>query len=465
MRYASSSPPSWIGQLKEDARAVEKSISYDIKIYDPLAWRKKKFSFDKDAWDPNQMSSMLRKKLCLGSEDTEYTVIGEAFAFADKEDSPVVNEPEHTCKLLWDHNSPTEKIMVQLSPHFPPLLWLTVKPTHESLKKIFVEFLDADAQHMKKYLPYYESVQNQMETQSNEKLGETLSNVQMKDRFVEDMRKRDPRAIEMDYPNEFNFMMGTTPHFRLVEDKMMKTNPFVFGWPLLMGEGNHHLDGTPLRMSAFRTIYSKSLVMFHSRLDLQLDHRQMRLAATDEADGSLLDLPVFCTVNYPSNTRMCGGKALVQRYNHVMGTSFPVDMPVDVLAMFARESSIKSEVELLEELKFLKAAADKAPEVERVFRVTEDMLSSNRIVGHLAYTIVYLALVGYPKFVEDVFHEFRTHKSDLIRVACAKGAHAIERPDLIEELIAREPDGRCKLMLQATLASVVSTAPTSESSQ
>lgn len=449
-----SSPPAWISSLRDDARTAEKSISYDVKIYDQLAWRKRKFTFDKEAWDPNQMSSILRKRLCLGNEEAEYTVIGEAFPFPDREDSPVVNEPQFNCKLLWDHNSPTEKIMVQLSDHFPPLLWHTVKPTLASLKRIFGEFLEVDAQHMKKYLPYYESVQNGLETQANEKLGETLSNTRMKDRFIEDMRKRDPRSVELDYPNEHNFMMGTVQHFRLVEDKYMKSNPFVFGWPLLVSDGNHHLENTPLRMCAFRTIFSKSMLMFHTRLDLQLDHRQVSLKPEDDATGDLLDVPVFCTANYPTNSRMCGGKALVERYNQVMGTSFPLDLPVDVLAAFAKENSVKGEAELLEELKFLKAASEKSPDVERVFRITEDMMSGNKIIGHMAYTIVYLALLNYNRFVEDVFETFKNHPSDMVRVACAKGAHIFERQDLVEELIAKEPEGRSKLLLQATMSSV-----------
>ncbi|CUG90342.1 Hypothetical protein, putative [Bodo saltans] len=447
LRFCSA--PSWVSKLRDDAKAAEKSISYDIKIYDPLVWRKKRFVFEKDSWDPQNMSSMLRKKLCLGSEENEYTVIGEAFAFPDKEDSPVVNEPQFSCKLLWDHNSPTEKIMVQLSENFPPLLWLTVKPTHDALKKIFGEFLEVDTQHMKKYLPYYEETQNSLETRSNEKLGDTLSQVQMKDRFIEDMRKRDPRSVELDYENEFSFFMGTTSHFRLVEDAMMKKNPFVFGWPLLVSEGNHHLDGTPLRMSSFRTIYSRSLLMFNTRLDLQLDHRLTKLHPGDDGDSALLEVPVFCTTNYATNARMCGGKPLVQRYNQVMGTSFPLDMPVDVLATFSREQTIKGEAELLDELKFLKAASEKTPDIERVFRVTEDMLSSNRIIGQLAYTIVYLALVGHSRFIEDVFELFKSHPSDIVRVACAKGAHIFARKDLIDAMVSKEPEGRCKMMIMS----------------
>lgn len=444
---SSSDPPAWIDSLRSAAKTAEKNISYDIKIYNELSWRKTRFEFKKDTWDPHTMSSVLRSRLCLGKEEAEYTIIGEAFPFPDKEDSPVINEPNFACRLLWDHTSPTEKIMIQLSDHFPPLLWITVKPTLEALKKVFSEFIDVDAQHMKKYLPYYESVQNQLETSSNETFGDTLSNTRMKDRFIEDMRKKDPKTLEMDWDKEHSFYLGNVDHFRVTEDKLMKSNPFVFGWPLLVGDGNHHLEGTPFRMSAFRTIYSKSLLMINSRLDMQLDHRQAELTAYDDPDV-VLEVPIFCTVNYPSNTRMCGGAALVKRFNNVMGTSFPEDTPVDVLAVFCKENTVKAVPELLEELKFLYAASQKAPDRERVIRLSQDMLSGNRIIGQLAYTIVYLAIIGHETFIEDVFMKFKDHPSDLIRVACAKGAHVMLREDLIGDMIATESEERVRLMLE-----------------
>ncbi|KAF8276690.1 hypothetical protein TcBrA4_0121810 [Trypanosoma cruzi] len=451
-------PPSWVLQLRSDAKESKTASSYDVKIYDELAWRKMRFIFDKELWDPARMSSILRRRLCLGNEEAEYTIIGEAFAFPDREDAPVVNEPQHACRLLWDHNSPSEKLLVQLSEHFPPLLWHAVRPSMDSLKRIFSEFLEVDAQHMKKHLPYYESVQNSIETATKETLSGTLSPVSIKDRFVEDMRRRDPKTLELDYPHEHNIFLGTSPHFRLLEDKMMKSNPFVFGWPLLLSDGNEHLEGTSLRMAAFRTIYSKSLLMFHTRLDLQVDHRLARLEEGDEEE-ILLEVPVFCTVNYPQNTRLCGGRPLVQRFNDVMGTSYPFDTPVDVLAALAKETTTKGVRELLEELKFLTVASTRAPEVERVIRISEDQLSSNRILGQLAYTIIYLALLSYERFIEDVFEVYKGHKSDLVRVACAKGAGIVERPDLIEQLVAAEPEGsRCRKMLQASMHGPPTTA-------
>jgi hypothetical protein len=445
-----SAPPAWIAQLRDEARSAEKSISYDVKIYSDLSWRRKRFTFDEALWNPNNMTSILRKRLCLGDEHTEYTVIGEAFPFPDREDSPVVNEPQAVCRLYWDHNSSTEKIMIQLSDCFPPILWITVKPTFAALKKIFSEFIDIDAQHMKKYLPYYESVQNALETEAQEKLGETLSNSRVKDRFIEDMRKRDPRSLELDYTEEFTLFLGTVPHFRNFEDRMMKSNPFLFGWPLLVGDGNHHLEGTPLRMCAFRSIYSKSMVMFFSRIDLQVDHRLSHLEAKDEPEV-VLDVPIFASLNFPRNGRLCGGESLVARYNKVMGTSYPLQTPVDLLAALAAEATQKSAVELMQELTFLQRASEKAPDAERVVRVSPDMLSSNRIIGQLAFTVLYLALVGYERFVDDVFNKYSAHASDIVRVACAKGAQLVGRPELVQQLADHEPEGRVRQLMLAAL--------------
>lgn len=452
-QVAMASFPSWITNLRDAAKSKEKTVSYDIKIYDELSWRKMKFSFDNEMWNPHEMSSLIRQRLCLGCETKEYTVIGEAFPFPDREDSPVINEPKEMCSLLWDHTSKAEKIMVQLSRHFPPLLWHSVKPTYEALSRIFSEFLDVDALHMKTNLSYYESVQNRMETLMNEKLTESLSPSHIKNKFIEDMRKRDPQSIALDYPNEHHIYLGTVEHFRLLEDRLMKSNPFVFGWPLLLSDGNEHMEDTPLRMAAFRTVYSKSLLLFHTRMDLQVDHRLARLSKDDDAEDVLLEMPLFCTINFPMNERLCGGRALVERFNAVMQTSFPSTTPVDVLALFSMERVTKGERELLADLEFLKSASEKAPEVERIFRLSENQLSSNRIIGELAYTIIYLALVNFSDFEKKVFDVFACHPSDLIRVACGKGASFLQRQDLVQKIIDNEAVERVKLMLQSTLPS------------
>ena len=185
LRWLTYDVPAWVEALRTDAKASESSISYDVRIYDEMAWVRRPYAFDKQSWDPNTLSTMLKRKLCLGDEHKEYTVIGEAFPFADRNDSPVVNEPTLPAKLLWDHTSKTEKIMIQLGEQFPPLLWHSVKPTLPALRKVFKEFLDVDAEHMKKYLPVYEDTQNRIESRHREKFGEELADFKMRDAFVE----------------------------------------------------------------------------------------------------------------------------------------------------------------------------------------------------------------------------------------------------------------------------------------
>jgi hypothetical protein len=444
MRGLTYDVPAWVETLRTDAKAAESSISYDVRIYDEMAWVRKPYHFDKHSWDPNTLSTMLRRKLCLGDEFKEYTVIGEAFPFADRNDSPVVNEPTLPAKLLWDHTSKTDKIMIQLGEQFPPLLWHSVKPTLLALRKVFKEFLNVDAEHMKKYLPIYEQTQNRIETQHRETFGEELADFKMRDAFVEDMRRRHPGELSQDWDREHMVMLGTVEHFGSVEDKMMKSNPFVFGWPSLLSEGNHHLDGTPMRVAAFRSIYSKSLIMLHSRLDVQLDPRQF---TTDDDDAvTLLEAPLFAHINYASNQRMCGGAALVQRFNRTLGTSYPDDMPVDILGAFAKEMTIKSVAEVRAEVAFLEQAVAKTPDIERTFRTAPQFSGHSKIQTQLAFALVNLALMSDPE-IETVLGRFERHESETVRVGCAKAASLVERPDIVARIEEREPEGNAKRMM------------------
>ena len=452
-----SPPPVWITSLRSQAKALEKQISFDIKVFDEVAWSRRAFTFDDlKFWEPNSMSTVLRSKLTLGDERKEYTLVGEAFAFADKEDNPVVNSPMHVTRLWWEHTSPTEKLLIQLGPSFPPLLWLSVKPTTDALRKCFAEFLDVDAQHMKENLPYFEGVQNRIETRANERLAVKEADVagmavssSLREAFIADIRTRDPSSLLFDWPHRWNGFIGTVDSFRLTEDHFLKHNPFVFGWPLLLSEGNTFMEGSPVKASAFRTIFSKSLLMLHSRLDLQVDTNLAKIREDDEPDV-MLDVPVFASVSYPKNQRLCGGSALVQRYNAVMNTSYPLDMPVDVIAaLSASKDAIRGTKELRAEIDFMLLAMEKlTTDVERTIRLDPRFSSVNRVVGNLAYAIAYLAILEDPRWKEDVFDRFKGHSHEMIRMACAKGAAALKEPSLVAELLHREPEGRGRELLQ-----------------
>lgn len=528
VRMASSTytePPKWIGELKRQGKTQEKSLSYDLKIFDEMIWQRLPFSFDalqqqhqstnassgKGAnatapqlsfWDTHTLPSNVRSKLCLGNEAKEYTLVGEIFPFPDRDDSPVVNEPRFMARLWWDHESPTEKLLIQLSPMFPPLLWLSIRPTLDALRKVFREFLNADAAHMKENLPYFEELQSRVEAQTKEKLGDGLSPQTLREAFVDGMRQRDPATLRLDWtgaasvvwteeaasappkehepfpvpamPTVWNAQIGTTEHFRLVEDNFLKRNPFVFGWPLLLSDGNVHMEGSPMKCCAFRTIYSKSLLLIHSRLDLQVDSKMMKLPSgrggDEDHDGHnvVLDIPVFLTVNYPTNVRLSGGAAFVKRINDAFNTSFPSDMPIDVIAALLREPFVKGVVELRKDIAFLTLAAEKVPhDLERTIRLATQHNATNRILGQLAHTIVYLAILEDPKWKQDCYDLFCAHPCEMVRMACAKGAEVLGAPELIEALVAKEADGRGKELMKMMLEVAIAThgGPTAEQQQ
>merc|ERR1712000_97471 len=160
-----------------------------------------------------------------------------------------------------------------------------------------------------------------------------------------------------------------------------------------------------MRMAAFRTVYSKSLVLLNSRLDLQVDPRLSKVEDDDEPDV-LLDVPVFATINYPKNTRLCGGGAFVKRFNDIMETSFPLDTPVDVLGLFIREEMPKGLAEMKSEVKFLENALEKTPDAERVIRLAPDQHGSSRMLGRLAFNVVYCALLEDPNWEQDLFVKY-----------------------------------------------------------
>lgn len=443
--------PAWIPELR---RAVKDEPLFDTAVFDELAWRRMPYrppAPDKDDREAHALSTTVMQKLCLGDMQREYTLIGESMLFADRNDSPVINEPAVPARLYWDHSSPTEKLLVQLAPAFPPLLWLSIRPTRDALKKLFGEFLEVDSQHMKLALPQYEDLQNSIETQHREKFGESLPPFRMKDAFMDRMRARDPATLALEWPLEHGLFCRTVPHFGVEEERMRRFNPYVFGWPLMLSEGNHHLAGTAMRMAAFRTVYSKSLLLFHTRLDLQVDPRLTRVEADDEPDV-LLDVPVLATVNYPKNTRLSGGPAFVKRFNTAMETSFPLDTPVDVLGAFIGDTMPKGVLELRAEAAFLEQALTKTPDVERVVRLAQELQGTSRMVGRLAFDIVYLALLEDPQWEADCFLRHGASQHVMLRVACAKGAMILQRPDLVQRLVIAERDARTRKLMEICLA-------------
>eukprot|EP00755_Sulcionema_specki_P040011 Sspe_Gene.2963::Locus_986_Transcript_1_1_Confidence_1.000_Length_1515::g.2963::m.2963 len=296
--------PEWVsvmrGMQQEDAG---KAVSYDIRVFDELFMKEERFETENHIG----VDTTTFNKLTMGEPYKKYVCVGEAFAFPDHLDSPVVNDPSHPLKLWWDPSSPTEKVLVQLAKHFPPILWLPIKPA--GLKRLLADFTTIDAIIMERYLPIYERIQQQIEKERGE-----LDLHMGSDRFMDELRfLRAP--LYRDFAETTTLYLGCVEHPTQLERNFAKGgNRYVFSWPIRKVE-NTEQEGESERpvTSAFRTIYSKSLVALHFRQDLAFDG----------------DIPVFAVVNYPNMPRLAGGAA--SRFNSAFKTSFPESIPVDVV--------------------------------------------------------------------------------------------------------------------------------------
>ncbi|KAJ9465454.1 hypothetical protein DIPPA_08715 [Diplonema papillatum] len=316
--------PSWIEVLRTAQRADKgAAVSYDIKIDDEMLFESKRFTFDHKIW--GDVTASAKAAYCTGDTDKQYVRIGEAYAFGDWTDNPVVNDPSIPAALFWDPSSKAEKVLVQLAPHFPPALWIAIKPTHEALKRLFSDFTTVDAMHMERYLPEFETMQQEFEARNETTLVEEAANMRASDHFKDALRYGSVSKLRKDYDHSCLLYLGTAEHPTTVERALLAdpANPCLYSWPLLQA-GSVEDAATPA-FTAFRTVYSKSLVVFITRMDMVADRGSPEdLPITGEA-------PLFAYVCHPGLPRLSGGPALLRRFNEGFRTEFPDNVPVDVL--------------------------------------------------------------------------------------------------------------------------------------
>ena len=459
-----SAMPQWLADFCSEYKqtihdsADPKSNTYEIRLFPSPQWNASPFEFHPDLWNPNEMTSVHKRRLCLGDESKTHTLIGEAFAFPAAEDHPIIHEANTPAKLWWDNSSKTPKILIQLSQHFPPLLWLGIVPRLDALKKTLEAFLQVDSQCMQRNLKEAESSHERFLKQ----LGADADTIadkkhQLKDLYLNELRQKPPSAFAVDWENDTCVYVGSHESMAALERTWMRSNPFVFGWPLLVSEGNPHMENRSTQLAAFRTLLSKSIILIANRRDLQVNTQsligknQKEKKDLEVADELTMETPVFLFVNYAKNARLTGGEAFVKRFNSVMGTSLPTDLPVDVLAVLCRETTCRTGEEVLAEARLLDSAIrGGSTEVERHPRLPSLLHSSTRAVGHLAYNIMYLGCMQYPAW-EVVYATFVKHPEGTVRLALAKASMVLQRPELVRSLVEQEKDESIRESLQKVL--------------
>eukprot|EP01062_Namystynia_karyoxenos_P069948 TRINITY_DN65354_c0_g1_i1.p1 TRINITY_DN65354_c0_g1~~TRINITY_DN65354_c0_g1_i1.p1 ORF type:complete len:502 (+),score=162.74 TRINITY_DN65354_c0_g1_i1:71-1576(+) len=432
-------PPQWADALR--AAAAEdagKAVSYDICVRDDLLWRAAPFAFSENCW-PQDLPELTRQALCGGEVGKEYVCIGEAFAFPDSEDNPVVNDPSHPAKLWWDPSSPAERLLVQLGPHLPPALWIPLKPEHGALRRLFSDCTTLDAVHMERYLPVFERLQQQAEASTGSTLADQSKGGGLarkaSERFRDDLRSGTVSSLRRDYPHTAVVSLGCCSHPLHVERRLsakvkgQPANPFVFAWPLLQIEGGEQEEWTNRRVhSAFRTVYSKSLIVLESRMDLLPDPDRPELPAL-ASDG---EIPLFAVLNYPDAPRLSGGPGVLRRANAALGADFPQGAPVDLvaaLAQFPVLGAARLATRLDEQLDALSAAV----------RGSASRAERRALAAAAASGAVALAAVGPADFAQRVERAAGSPEG-VVRLAAFAGCHDAELTELRDAARAAERD-------------------------
>ena len=413
--------PSWVDDLRA-AQAADRStaVSYDIAIDDDMFYEERPYSFDPKIY--SELSSAQRAAFCSGDTEKPYVCIGSAFLFPDWADSPVVNDPSHPAKLYWDPSSPSEKVLVQLGPHVPPALWLPIKPSHEAVKRLFRDFSHVDAVTMERYIGQMEKMQSEWEETSDATLADKPS-FRASDHFKDQLRFGTVDDLRRDYPRSATLYVGTVDHPSAVERRMAADppNPCVFSWPLLQASNEDNL--TP-KFSAFRTVYSKSTIVFTTRQDLAPDSdRPEGLSACTEA-------PVFAHIVYPDMPRMSGGKNLIRRFNDGFQTDYPEDVPVDLatgLWQFVPQGPHRLTKKFDRMVEGLPSAA------------LGSSVDARRHAGAISTAALALAGVGAPSF-ERAAELLARRPEPQLRLAAAAGWALAGRDEEYAAVLAAEQD-------------------------
>eukprot|EP01064_Diplonema_japonicum_P005580 TRINITY_DN13711_c0_g1_i1.p1 TRINITY_DN13711_c0_g1~~TRINITY_DN13711_c0_g1_i1.p1 ORF type:complete len:481 (+),score=92.62 TRINITY_DN13711_c0_g1_i1:49-1491(+) len=413
--------PGWIGNLHEAQKADKgTSVNYDIKMYDEILYEPARYIFDEKVYEGLTLAA--KAAFCGNDTDKEYVCIGEAFAFPDWGDNPVVNDPQHPAKLWWDPSVGTEKVMVQLGPHIPPALWIPIRPTHEAVKRLFSDFTTVDAIHLERYLTKFEETQQKYEEQTNTTLVESGGNFRASDHFRDGLRFGSVAELRKDYPLATTLYLGTVDHPSDIEKRILSDPPntCLFSWPILSAKQ----DETDVpSYTAFRSVFSKSIVLFMTRMDLSpaFDCPE-GLSVTSEA-------PVFAHIVYPEYPRMSGGKQLIKRFNANFGAEFPDDIPVDVAAALWRFNAVGKE-RLAAKLERMISTLP-----EKLGRTTDERKQINEI----ATTTAALAGVGDEGFVQRTA-TLRTRPEPQLRLAVAVGYNMLGLADEFASILAAETD-------------------------
>lgn len=439
--------PHWLEEMKSNKSLLkELKEQYDVQFY-PIeqckiiqfpniklansSMKEEQESFKEEGimWHINHLLSETDYVKMSGGRK-EYCLVGESFYFPDFRDFPVNFTPTHRSYLWIDLNASQPKLMIQISVATPPILWIPIKPSLEALGRVMEEFLTVESVSASRHLTDFEDSLQAIGFDSEKLAKGELTYEKIRDKLLERLKNDvDPFSRKFkelhnhEYENEVCLFMGNVADAKDMEISMMN-NPFVFNTPVLLGSSNRFVANNPVVRSIFRTVYSRSVISIEVRCDLFMELGDGGRGASDTM------LPVFARIQYPSNKRM--SKPGPERMNRLYNTCYPEDMPVDVIAA-CFGNSMRDYNYFLKEIQYLQ---------------------QNAITDIPIQLLAYLAILKYPKWEEEIFNIYSTHREPMVRMACVKGAGELGLKERLQEMRKVEKKSDIQTAIDKTLEKI-----------
>ncbi|KAG5478552.1 hypothetical protein LSCM4_04785 [Leishmania orientalis] len=398
-------------------------------------------------------------RLCLGQRQKEYVHFCNTYCFPERWQIPT-SMGTQPARLLVDPSCPTPVVFLQLSPDFPPAMWLPMRPSVAAIRGVLSSFATAAYLHREEqhavFTHRYETVKRVMELQQlpTTQEGDVL-------RFMAYEARNTPYldAPLREYPNQQEFFLGEydDPE-RLLEH--FDLCPFVFAISHLRTVTDLHdermtptIEGAGVAPSLFRCIFSKALIQISVHLSAEVklppqDPEAFHFMWKDSQVVPKMKIPVFARVSWPDNRNLCGGGILSRRFNRLFGTEFASDMPVDailgiyyVMQWAQRVQDLLGVSGMRQRVAALEAAAH-LPEPPKLYPGTRE-IPNPEYTAHerLGMHIQYLSHLGDPQVLDTIQALLPTAPAP-VRMGCAKAALIAGDRELFRHIVSSEPPGR-----------------------
>lgn len=424
----------------------------------------------------SQYSPHQQARLCLGAFAREYVCFCDAYAFPARHQLPTSVGTEAS-RLHFDPSSPSEVVYLQLSPDFPPALWLPVRGRADAVRRVLGDFATAATAHRDAHHSSFErraaEAERVMRLQRlpSEDGGDLL-------RFMAyDARNAlYAEAPTREFTSEQDFFLG---EYHDSEELLERLDlcPFLFAIPHMRTHVDPHAEhatptvtGPGVAPSLYRCRYSKALLLVSVQLSAEVklppqDPEAFQFLWRDSQVVPRMRIPVFARVVWPgegdtttttTTARMSAGGLLNRRFNALFGTEFAADVPPDaVMAIFyamhwaGRLPDLLGVRGMRRRVAELEMAVCGHPEPQRLYPGTREVPNPEYSTAErLGMHIQYLSQIGDPAATATVRQLLlRPGLPAAVRMGCAKAALIAGDRALFRQIVSQEPPGRTQLYM------------------